>query len=658
MLTKKELEDLRPWVAAQVTTVSGQLNPALVDQALDCVGKSFSRQSTTAILIPSLGGEAPKFVESLYRKVLEVKSSKLSTSVKRTAEDAFGGEGDTLSKKKRQSRFSSAISEGDAGGIDVQQMLASTMKELNERKMHLTNNPPPSLLPTPTLPPPFPPSLPIAPPTNLAPGVSDAIDKARQAAELQSKIQAQLMAKPNLLAGPGSVAGLEFNAKLTVPSKPMPLILDEEGRVVDTTGRTVQPMMRQPTIKANIRAQQRASFKKITEQVKKKQPLEKMVEDSVYFDPRVKHESTQRNKKGFKFNEPGKFIKQGQMVRAKAQLDQLQTEIASVARKTGISSATKLALLAHHRETRDDDIPAVEWWDQDVLNAKSYLSVTPGPPSERYRGITKLIEHPVTIQPPGEPIRPAPLPIMLTKRERKKLRMQRRREAEKEKQEKIQFGLVEKQEPKVRISNLMRVLGSEAIQDPTKVEAHVRAQMAERQRNHDKANEARKLTPAQKKAKTLRKLKEDLSCGVHVIVFRVHDLSSQAIKFKVDMNAQQLLLSGRCLLFRDINLVVVEGGPKGLKKFKKLMMSRIKWNPEKKGDDDDSDSENESTRKQKQNKCTIVWEGKCEKKNFSDWKVKGVPTEVLAREYLRRYGVEHYWDLALSETIVEQEQDD
>ena len=54
----------------------------------------------------------------------------------------------------------------------------------------------------------------------------------------------------------------------------------------------------------------------------------------------------------------------------------------------------------------------------------------------------------------------------------------------------------------------------------------------------------------------------------------------------------------------------------------------------------------------------INFQGKCEKKNFSDWKVKGVPTEVLAREYLRRYGVEHYWDLALSETIVEQEQDD
>ena len=58
------------------------------------------------------------------------------------------------------------------------------------------------------------------------------------------------------------------------------------------------------------------------------------------------------------------------MVRAKAQLDQLQTEIASVARKTGISSATKLALLAHHRDTVDGEIPAVEWWDYDILAGK------------------------------------------------------------------------------------------------------------------------------------------------------------------------------------------------------------------------------------------------------------------------------------------------
>ena len=58
---------------------------------------------------------------------------------------------------------------------------------------------------------------------------------------------------------------------------------------------------------ANIRAQQRASFKKITEQVKRKQPLEKMSEESMYFDPRVKQEMTSRNRKVFKFNEPGEL---------------------------------------------------------------------------------------------------------------------------------------------------------------------------------------------------------------------------------------------------------------------------------------------------------------------------------------------------------------
>jgi U4/U6 small nuclear ribonucleoprotein PRP3 len=71
---------------------------------------------------------------------------------------------------------------------------------------------------------------------------------------------------------------------------------------------------------------------------------------------------------------------------------------------------------------------------------------------------------------------------MLTKLERKKLRRQTRNEAQKETQEKIRLGLQPPPEPKVRMANLMRVLGNEAVQDPTKVEAHVRAQMAKRQK--------------------------------------------------------------------------------------------------------------------------------------------------------------------------------
>ena len=48
-------------------------------------------------------------------------------------------------------------------------------------------------------------------------------------------------------------------------------------------------------------------------------------------------------------------------------------------------------------------------------------------------------------------------------------------------------------------------------------------------------------------------------------------------------------------------------------------------------------------------------QGKVQDRCFPDWKIKGFPTEGLAREHLKRHSVEHYWDLALSETIVEEE---
>ena len=66
----------------------------------------------------------------------------------------------------------------------------------------------------------------------------------------------------------------------------------------------------------------------------------------------------------------------------------------------------------------------------------------------------------------------------------------------------------------------MRVLCSEAVQDPTKVEATVRAQAAERQKKHHKANDDRQLSKEQRSAKKISKLTEDTSQGVHLAVFR------------------------------------------------------------------------------------------------------------------------------------------
>jgi U4/U6 small nuclear ribonucleoprotein PRP3 len=66
----------------------------------------------------------------------------------------------------------------------------------------------------------------------------------------------------------------------------------------------------------------------------------------------------------------------------------------------------------------------------------------------------------------------------------------------------------------------MRVLGSEAIQDPTKMEAYVRNEVRKRQEKHMRANEERKLTPEQRREKRQKKLEEDAAKGIHVLVFR------------------------------------------------------------------------------------------------------------------------------------------
>lgn len=45
-----------------------------------------------------------------------------------------------------------------------------------------------------------------------------------------------------------------------------------------------------------------------------------------------------------------------------------------------------------------------------------------------------------------------------------------------------------------------------------------------------------------------------------------------------------------------------------------------------------------------------------QQRNFGEMKFKICATEKLAREQLRKHGVEHYWDLAYSGTVLENEE--
>jgi len=484
----------------------------------------------------------------------------------------------------------------------IREMMAATQKAIEDRKKKLK-------------------LVPVPPSQGAALGA-----KAQQLAALQASIASKLsqVLPPKL------------------PDKPMSLIIDESGKTVDSQGRQIQLTGHIPTLRAN----QLALVKKLEKTVSKpeveikKPKVEKT--DLTFVDTRIAQKTAGRAKRSMVFHDAGKFQDEANRLRMKAQLEKLQYDISSIARKTGISSATQLAKLVPKGEKGEREEPDIEWWDQLLIGSTNYENWVPRPGA-----ISNLIEHPIQLR-PMESSRPVHVPMFLTKKEHKKLRRQNRRENWKERQDKIRLGLLAPDEPKVKMSNLMRVLGNEQIMDPTKVEAQVRAQMAKRKTDHETANQERKLTPAQKKEKSARKLKEDVTSGINVAVYRVKDLRNPAKKWKLEKNAQQLFMTGTVLLYQDVNIVVVEGGPKQQKKYKQLMLRRIKWNEDKYTDKDGTELEN---------KAELVWEGQTKQRNFGDMKFKLCPTEGFAREHFKKAGCEHYWDHAYSTAVLANSED-
>lgn len=66
----------------------------------------------------------------------------------------------------------------------------------------------------------------------------------------------------------------------------------------------------------------------------------------------------------------------------------------------------------------------------------------------------------------------------------------------------------------------MKVLTSDAVQDPTRVEARVRREVAIRKHGHEKMNAERKLTDDQRREKIETKKVEEEKKGIYAAVFK------------------------------------------------------------------------------------------------------------------------------------------
>jgi U4/U6 small nuclear ribonucleoprotein PRP3 len=359
------------------------------------------------------------------------------------------------------------------------------------------------------------------------------------------------------------------------------------------------------------------------------------------------------------FNQKGKYIQQANALRRQAALEEMKRRIAEQARKAGLE------------EDRDvekafvvEAPPELEWWDEGLIDGKDYSNI---PQSLKITTpdsiVTLYIQHPVAIEPPQDKLAPEPKPMYLTPKEQQKLRRQRRMMELKEKQAKIRLGLEPAPPPKVKKSNLMRVLGEEAVKDPTAVEARVNREIAARFEKHMQANEERKLTKDQRHEKLAAQQAKDAAKGIHVLVFKIGSLANGQHRYKININATQNSLSGVCIMHPKFNLVIVEGGEHSVNNYKKLMLRRIDWTeslPSRerdaaaaagsgaaaarewlKGEDESGQPKDLSA-----NKCVLVFEGQAKAPAFKKWGSKVCETDAEAREFLAQRKMDNFWTQA------------
>ena len=428
----------------------------------------------------------------------------------------------------------------------------------------------------------------------------------------------------------------------TVEIHPL-LMMNDTMDKVTTNVASRMPKAAFSTAKANIRAGEKESYLLIhqrREAQPKKEPAVAFLairppdlSRNPFFDSRLPTAfgGHGHRPKQLAFQEKGKFVAEAERERAEIELEQLRREVGETLGKVEELDTEIVADLL-----QADPIPEIDWWDSPFLCDQLNSSNLTEP---RIDIITNLIQRPALLPPPVDvDTLVAPKPLMLTTEEMKKMRRQRRLAEHREKQEQIRLGLKEPDAPKVRIANIARVLGTQSVQEPSKVEAEIRAQLHARQQAHQIANAERK-EQAKEIAQERNRIRQQQmleDINISTAIFRVKQLAAPQWKFKVTKNAQQQHLTGCIIYYEGFNFILVEGASTAIRHYKRLLLERIDWRSPPDGwvgDVGDND-------------CSLLWEGIVKQRVFSRLEVKSVNNEIDAREYLATLGLEHYWRLA------------
>jgi len=321
--------DVKSCVIEAMQIILGYNDHSTIKAATKCIQKDMDRKSTIDQMRKIIDGSARKFVDEIYEQIKKKKSKN-----KRKGRDS-----DEVAKKTR--RFEEP-SEEDPKVTDKQitAVMANAKQQIAERQKKLGHV---RLFDSERL-------------------------KAQKAEELKQRIQAQFSRSDLLNKITTASYGHQMIPKIGSNMMPKPLILDDQGRTVDSKGQLLLIPSRVPTLKANIRAKKQEEFRQKLQEKPAAPAQETAPTGNKYFDYRVKQESQARGKRHFKFYEKGRFEKIAEKMRKKSLLDKLQADISQAAKRTGIQQASKLALIVPKLTDVDADIPFIEWWDSYVYD--------------------------------------------------------------------------------------------------------------------------------------------------------------------------------------------------------------------------------------------------------------------------------------------------
>ncbi|KAK2962435.1 putative U4/U6 small nuclear ribonucleoprotein Prp3 [Blattamonas nauphoetae] len=398
------------------------------------------------------------------------------------------------------------------------------------------------------------------------------------------------------------------------------------------------------------------------------------VHQQSFVDPRLETGSRRSRKGGLNFVDDQRYTKKAERLRNKELAQRVQAFMMNQGQVSLLNKASMLdddgtITFGDFGTMKPQVIPQgeFEWWDQPFCTPSESLPTdeVEEQPSlssywDRYKltnqsqingsfnfsSITGKIVVPPPIPAPDPKMELPPLTIELTKKERRKIRHRERMQRTRDIQDKIRCGLLPPPPPKVKLSNMARVLTNELMANPTLIEKKVREEQIKRAQQHHERNQERKLTKEERKQKILKKAHEDVKKGVYLALFFVVDLTNPKLQYRVRTNAKEYHVSGVCLMVGGgVNLIVAEGGEKALKSYTRRLLEGVNWKMDRPIPPEGSVLPDPSTLiPVDQNRCELIWRGLVKKQTYRDFRIETVNSPQAARNVLNSVNLGFLWE--------------